>query len=306
MWQVYLPIAEVHVNLVHLLGIGVVSGVLAGTFGVGGTFFSIPALTIIGVPTTVAISSAASQMVASSASMGLFYWKNNMVDTKLAMMTFCGSLVGSLYGARLFAYLSERGLTNTAMAVVYIVFLGSIASFMLREGLTAVIAKRKNLVVKKSDTIILLLRKLPLQIKLPQSNAEVSAIMLVALGLVSSMVVALAGLGGGFVIIPTFIYLARVPTTIALGTSNIIGGGNVLIAALMQSILSKSVDLVLASLMAASSLLGIKIGSSIYKIIPPEELRLMLACIMFCLIIKFLFQIFMTPASLFSFNFVVA
>jgi uncharacterized protein len=54
--DIYLPIAEVSVDVFVLLGLGGVVGFLSGVFGVGGGFLLTPLLIFIGVPPTVAIS----------------------------------------------------------------------------------------------------------------------------------------------------------------------------------------------------------------------------------------------------------
>ena len=66
--QIYLPIAEVSVNLFVLLGLGAGVGFLSGMFGVGGGFLMTPLLIFIGIPPVVAVSTEANQIVASSAS----------------------------------------------------------------------------------------------------------------------------------------------------------------------------------------------------------------------------------------------
>ena len=58
--QLYLPIAEVSVNLFLLLGLGWLVGLLSGMFGVGGGFLTTPLMIFYGIPPTVAAASAAS------------------------------------------------------------------------------------------------------------------------------------------------------------------------------------------------------------------------------------------------------
>jgi len=54
--QIYLPIAEVSVNIFLLLGLGGIVGVLSGMFGVGGGFLMTPLLFFIGIPPAVAVA----------------------------------------------------------------------------------------------------------------------------------------------------------------------------------------------------------------------------------------------------------
>lgn len=306
MLQIYLPIAGVYVGLLPLTAVGIITGLLAGMFGVGGTFFTIPMLTIMGIPASVAISSCAVQMVSSAASLYRFHRRRGNIDSKLAFITFMGAVVGSILGGQLFSHLEEINQLNNAVACIYIFVLGSIAIYMLQESLKAIRARNSAVAVQSSDVIYNFFRKWPLPILLEKQNVYVSMIMVSGLGFCSSIIVALAGLSGGFIMIPTFIYVLRIPTAVALGTSNMIGFGNATMSSLIQCLLSRSVDLVLAFILIASSVVGARIGTRIHTKIPSEELRLTLSLIMICLIVKFLWQMFTPFGSLFSFSFPVS
>ena len=64
--QIYLPIAELSLNLVLLLTMGFAIGFLSGMFGIGGGFIMTPLLILIGVPSAVAVGTGASQAVAAA------------------------------------------------------------------------------------------------------------------------------------------------------------------------------------------------------------------------------------------------
>ncbi|HEY4161448.1 MAG TPA: TSUP family transporter, partial [Dongiaceae bacterium] len=81
--RIYLPIAEVSLNAVLLLGIGGLAGLVSGLFGVGGGFLMTPLLIFIGVPPAVAVGSQSNQVVASSVSGVLAHWARDSVDFKM-------------------------------------------------------------------------------------------------------------------------------------------------------------------------------------------------------------------------------
>ena len=61
--QIYLPIAEISVNIFLLIGLGGIVGILSGMFGVGGGFLMTPLLFFIGIPPAIAVASEANQIL---------------------------------------------------------------------------------------------------------------------------------------------------------------------------------------------------------------------------------------------------
>jgi uncharacterized membrane protein YfcA len=73
---IYLPIAELSVNMFVIFGMGGAVGFLSGLFGVGGGFLLTPLLIFSGIPPVVSVATVASQIVASSSSAALSYWRS--------------------------------------------------------------------------------------------------------------------------------------------------------------------------------------------------------------------------------------
>ena len=101
--NVYLPIAEMSVNVFLILGMGVGVGFLSGLFGVGGGFLMTPILIFIGVPAPVAVGTEANQIVASSVSGVLAHWQRGNVAFKMGAVLLLGGLAGSSFGVGLFS-----------------------------------------------------------------------------------------------------------------------------------------------------------------------------------------------------------
>ncbi|MEO1120748.1 MAG: sulfite exporter TauE/SafE family protein, partial [Pseudomonadota bacterium] len=106
---IYLPIAELSVNALLIIGLGGMVGVISGLFGVGGGFLLTPLLILIGIPPAVAVSTQAPQIVASSFSGVLAHWKRRAVDVKMGFVLLGAGIVGSFIGVEIFSYLRELG-----------------------------------------------------------------------------------------------------------------------------------------------------------------------------------------------------
>ena len=61
--SIYLPIAEMNVNIFLIVFIGMVVGALSGLFGVGGGFLMTPLLIFLGIPPVVAVGSEAQDLI---------------------------------------------------------------------------------------------------------------------------------------------------------------------------------------------------------------------------------------------------
>ena len=131
--DVYLPIAEMSVNLFLLLGLGGAVGFLSGVFGVGGGFLMTPLLIFVGIPPAVAVGSEASQILASSFSGGIAHARRGNVDFRMGSVLVAGGLVGSAFGVWLFAVLRQMGQIDVVISLAYVVFLGTVGALMLVE-----------------------------------------------------------------------------------------------------------------------------------------------------------------------------
>ena len=60
--QIYLPIAELPVNMLLILAMGLTVGFISGMFGIGGGFLMTPLLIFVGISPAVAVASVASHI----------------------------------------------------------------------------------------------------------------------------------------------------------------------------------------------------------------------------------------------------
>jgi hypothetical protein len=298
---IYLPIAEMPVNIFLILSLGGVTGILSGMFGVGGGFLMTPFLIFIGVPPAVAVSSSANQIIAASFSGFLAHWRRANVDIKIGMVIIVGGIIGSSLGVGIFAWLQRLGQIDLVISLCYVLFLGSIGSLMAIESIKIILAKRRGQPVPVSEKENWW-RALPLpfHIEFPRSEIKVSVFLPLGIGVFTGVLVSLMGIGGGFVMIPAMIYVLGMPTSMVIGTSLfqiVFITANV---TLLQAINTQTVDIVLALLMLISSVVGAQIGTRVGLKLPAEQLRAMLALMVLAVVIKLALSLFITPANPFS------
>src|SRR5215204_3741975 len=135
--DIYLPIAGQSVNALFIVALGLLVGVLSGMFGVGGGFLTTPLLIFYGIPPTVAVASAATQITGASVSGVMVHLRRGGVDPKMGLVMIAGGLIGSVLGAGLFRLLQASGQIDVAIGFLYVIILGSIGGLMLKDALVA-------------------------------------------------------------------------------------------------------------------------------------------------------------------------
>ncbi len=275
--QIYLPIAELSVNVFVLLGMGVAIGILSGMFGVGGGFLTTPLLMIYGIPPTVAVATVANQVVAASVSGVMVHWRRGTVDVKMGMVMVAGGVIGATVGVSVFKYLSSLGQEDLLISSVYVLFLGVIGGLMFAESVTAVIRRRMGTIRRRKLHQHLWVHGLPLKMRFRKSKLYISAFLPMGIGFLVGLLAAIMGVGGGFIMVPAMIYLVGMPTAAVIGTSLFQIIFVTAIVTMLHAINTQAVDVMLALILLTGSVVGAQIGARIGAKIRGEELRTLLA-----------------------------
>jgi uncharacterized protein len=300
--QIYLPIAELSVNIFLVLGMGGIVGLLSGLFGVGGGFLMTPLLIFIGVPPTVAVGTQSVQIVASSVSGMLAHMRRNNVDFLMGGVLTAGGMIGSSLGVYLFSLLKDTGHIDLTISLGYVVFLGVVGGFMLMESLPGAL-KRKPVSValaQRGPGRHIWMHGLPFKIRFRRSKLYISALLPAGIGFVVGLLVAMMGVGGGFLIVPAMIYLLGMPTQVVIGTSLFQITFVTAVTALLQAMVNQSVDVVLALLLLVIAVVTAQIGAKLSGKIKGEHLRVMLAAMVLLVALRLAIGLVITPDELFS------
>lgn len=303
--HIYLPIAELSVNIFLILGMGAGVGFLSGLVGVGGGFLMTPLLIFSGVPPAVAVGTEANQIVASSVSGMLAHWKRGNVDVKMGIVLLIGGFIGSTAGVYLFTVLRRLGQVELVISLSYIVFLGIIGVLMLFESGRAMLRRKRAIPQRGKLHQHMWVHGLPLKMRFRKSKLYISALLPLAIGAAVGMLAAIMGVGGGFIMVPAMIYLLGMPTSVVVGTSLFQITFVTANVSFLQAVQNQTVDVVLALLLLIGGVIGAQIGSRYSAKLHGEQLRGLLALLVLAVVAKLLFDLVVTPADVYSLNIAV-
>ncbi len=283
------------------LGMGGAVGFLSGMFGVGGGFLLTPLLIFSGIPPAVAVATVTPQIVASSTSAAISYWRRRLIDEKMTVLLALGGVVGSAIGVFTFSALRSVGQLDLIIALAYVVFLGFIGAIMLRESLRAILRVRSGRSARpRGAAHHSWVHGLPLKMRFRRSKLYVSVLPILALGSGIGFLGSVLGLGGGFIMVPALIYILRVPTNVVIGTSLAYTLGTMAVATVLHATANKSVDIMLALVLMVGGVVGAQFGAQIGQAIRGEQLRALLALLVLAVALRVLFGLFARPDDIFS------
>jgi len=297
--QIYLPIAELSLDVFLLLGLGGLIGFLSGVFGVGGGFLMTPLLIFIGVPPPVAVATQANNIVASSISGVLGHFRRGNVDLRMGTILLIGGLAGSTVGVSVFKLLRDIGQIDLVINLSYVILLVTLGVLMSWEGARALLRRRRHHPRRKLHKHTWV-HGLPLKVRFRKSRLYISALLPLAIGFGVGFLSAIMGVGGGFILVPAMIYLLSMPTSVVIGTSLfqiIFVAANV---TFLQAVQNQTVDIVLALLLLLGGVAGAQYGSRLASRLPGDSLRVLLGVLVLLTGARLLYELVSVPADLYS------
>jgi uncharacterized membrane protein YfcA len=299
--QIYLPVAELSLNVFLLGGIGLAIGFLSGMFGVGGGFIMTPLLIFLGVPSAVAVGTGASQIVAASVSSAVGHWRRGNIDMQMGYLLIGGGVFGAVTGVRIVYLLKQLGQLDLFVSLTYVILLGVIGTLMLIEAVGTLRASptRTSGSARRAGQHTWI-QGLPLKLRFPQSKLYISAIPPVAIGAFVGWLTAIMGVGGGFVMVPAMIYLLRMPTRMVIGTSTFQIVCITALTTVLQAMQNQSVDVLLSLPLILGGVIGAQYGVGFAERLKAEQLRAGLALLVLAVAIRMAMGLVVRPADLFG------
>jgi uncharacterized membrane protein YfcA len=289
LFEIYLPVVGIHFNILLLILIGFCVGVIAGFFGEGGGWFVTPALNIFGFPMAFAIGTCLANIFGQSLGAAKRHHNMGNIDWKLGLITVIISIVGFEIGSEVVLTLEKTGSAGIIIRWCYVVFLSGLGSFMFYDyfvlqrrqladannsenNTNITLTPSRNKIAEKLYEI-----KLPPMISFPASQIEsVSIWIIIIIFLFTGFFSGLLGIGGGFIIMPTLVYLIGLPTIMAVGTT--------LITVLFSSAfgcfiyaLNGRIELIAALILLVGASIGAQIGATAVRYIKGYGIRLLFA-----------------------------
>lgn len=298
---IYLPIAEMSVNILVILGMGAAVGFLSGMFGVGGGFLITPLLIFYNVPPAIAVATGACLVVASSVSGAISHFRRGTLDLKLGTLLLVSGLAGSTAGIGVFALLRSLGLLDLFISLAYVLLLGTVGSLMLIESVRAIrrVAKNKAVSLNRPGQHNWV-HRLPFKMRFKKSKIYLSVLPVIAIGFLLGILTSVMGIGGGFIMVPAMIYFLRVPTGVVIGTSLFQIVFVTAYTTMIQATLNHTVDIILALQLMIAGVVGAQYGVRVGQRLRAEQLRALLALLVLAVGLRLAIDLVLTPKDIYS------
>lgn len=298
-YNLYLPIAELNINAVALVCLGLLAGTISGMCGIGGGVILLPIITSLGVPIHIAITTSLNQTLAISFSSSLIYGKKNLIDYYLSLFLIIGGFIGIIFGILLYHWLHNIGQLELFVSIGFLVTLISVGMFNAKEVAMILYYKYKKITLPKSEKPKWLVNFNIFKVKLVSSE-PISLLLPILLGILSGAAVYFLGLGGGLIMTPVLIYIFGISSKYVVGTVNFQNFFITMVSYYLHAIDPGTVDLMLAVPLLIGTIFGSQLGTKIGINLSRETFKVMVATVALLLCAKVGFELFVEPGNIYE------
>lgn len=272
-----------YVNVLYLIGVGFVGGLVSGFIGSGGAFVLTPGMMSLGVPGLVAVASNMCHKFPKALVGAIKRAKYGQVDLKLGLIFGVFAEAGVLYGATIQENIKKAygdAGSNLYVSAAFVLILATVGTFVLRDAL-----KTKKSGNTETEEKLPKLARWVQSIHIPGTmvyfkslKTKVSVLFIILPGLATGLMAATIAVGG-FVGVPSLIYVLGAPSLMASATELVVAfvmgmGGS------FKYALHGFVDFRLTAIILAGSLFGIQLGAMGTTYVKPYMIKLVMGAIM--------------------------
>lgn len=271
------------ITIVYLFIIGFVGGLVSGFIGSGGAFVLTPGMMSLGVPGLVAVASNMCHKFPKALVGAIKRAKYGQVDLKLGIILGISAEGGVLYGAHIQQNIKKAfgdAGSNLYVSVAFVVILAVVGGFVLRDAWKTYQSGNMH-EEEKAGKLALWVQSINIpgtMVYFKSLNAKISVLFTIPLGFATGMLAATIAVGG-FIGVPSMIYVLGAPSLMASATELVIAfvmglGGS------FKYALSGLVDIRLAMIILAGSLFGIQLGAIGTTYVKPFMIKVVMGVIM--------------------------
>lgn len=277
-----LPGVDINVFLLIFIGLG--AGILSGFAGVGGAFIVTPALIILGFPANFAVGTSLLWVMSNSVIGAFRHGKLGNVDMKLGLVLLVAAMSGMEVGVRIINWARDIGLADEVVLSISICTLIIVGVYTLLEctrrkrQLDEMLVKKEKLppAMRAAGLSQKLQRiDIPPMLHFTKSGVTISLWIILAVGFFVGMLAGVIGVGGGFIMVPSLMYLIGLPSFMAVGTDLF----QIIFSATYGCIrhsMSGNVIIFAAFIMILASCIGVQFGALVTRYVRGLSVRCIL------------------------------
>ena len=245
-----------------LLLAGVFAGFIGGLLGVGGCSIMLPILVFVyGYSEAVAIGTTITAVVLTALSGAIAHMRIGNVDKSTALIVGFAGVVGAIVGDIIFMLLA--GSPAVLDLILGFAFL-YVSLRMVVEGLKSV-----GKGAAEGDRV--------------PGTPTIKTVI----GLVTGLTSGVVGLGGGYLLVPLFIYVLGSPVKIAIGTS-LLSFLPLALTSAAPKLFTGQADPIAAIALGLGAIVGAQIGAKLVPRLPSRTLKLLFGVIFLAVSTKFM------------------
>lgn len=244
-------------EITHIIGyiLAVFVGITLGLIGSGGSILSVPILVyVMGIEPILATAYSLFVVGTTALFGGIQKAKQKLVDFKKVILFGVPTILA--------VFLTRKFIVPNIPEVVF-----STTSFTFHKSVLIMVVFAIVMIAASMRMIQ------PLKEKIVNNDAKTNYIAIFIQGLFIGLVAGFVGAGGGFLIIPALLFLAKTPMKMAVGTSLFIVSVQSLIGFIGDIRPEQNLNWNLIITFTACSIIGVFIGSYLSKKIEGEKLK---------------------------------